>query len=109
MDYLYKKPKKVQSSLDSLRQNEIVMPATINIPVEPVKDSNEIKEPEIKQLGHITFISQEEYLRDIETMCKRDKWFMETIKGFCNKVVEVNVEQPIQSDKSTSVTGEGSE
>jgi hypothetical protein len=100
MDYLYKKPKKMQ--------NEIVMPATINIPVEPVKDSNEI-EPEVKQLGHITFISQEEYLRDIESMCQRDRWFMQTVRQFCDKAVEVNVEQPIQPDKSPSVTGEGSE
>lgn len=94
-------------------QNEIVMPmvepATIithEIPKpEPFRES----EPEVKQLGHITFISQEEYLRDIESMCQRDKWFMETIKGFCDKVVDVNVEQSVQSDKSTSIVGEGSE
>jgi hypothetical protein len=117
MDYLYKKPKKMQ--------NEIIVPivehATI-ITHEIPKSEPEVKsgkgsvEPHpqgthhgeaVKQLGHITFISQEEYLRDIETMCQRDKWFMETVKGFCNKVVDV--EQPIQSDKSTSVSGEGSE
>jgi len=136
MDYLYKKPKKTQSSVDSLRQNEIIVPiveqrqslpslvpATIithEIP-KPEAQSDTAKgclEPEVKQLGHITFISQEEYLRDIETMCKRDKWFMETVRGFCNKVVDVGaecvaprggLEQPIQSDKSTSISGEGSE
>ena len=103
------------------------LPATIvthTIP-KPVKGSVEPEpfresEPEVKQLGHITFISQEEYLRDIESMCKREKWFMETIKGFCDKAVEVNggaeciatkggLEQPIQSDESTSIDEKGSE
>jgi hypothetical protein len=119
MDYLYKKT----PSKKSPPKNEIVLPATIvthEIP-KPVKGSVEPEpfresEPEVKQLGHITFISQEEYLRDIESMCKRDKWFMETIKGFCDKAVGVNVgdtkgglEQSVQSDESTSVNEEGSE
>jgi len=82
------------------------MPATIITP-DPLEVKEEHNEA-VKQLGHITFISQEEYLRDIESMCKRDKWFMETIKGFCDKVVDVNVEQPVQSEKSTSVNEEGS-
>lgn len=101
MDYLYKKTPSKQYP----PKNEIIVPATIVTHTIPKPES----EPEVKQLGHITFISQEEYLRDIESMCKRDKWFMETIKGFCDKAVEVNVEQPIQSDKSTSISGEGSE
>lgn len=99
MDYLYKKTPSKQYP----PKNEIILPATIVTQDIPKPES------EVKQLGHITFISQEEYLRDIETMCQRDKWFMETIRGFCDKVVAVNVEQPIQSDKSTSISGEGSE
>jgi hypothetical protein len=91
MDYLYRKPSTA---------NQIVMdiqPATI------------ITQKEEKPVSHITFISQEEYLRDIETMCARDRQFMDTIKRFCNKVVEVDVvEQPLPSDKSTSVNEEGS-
>ena len=125
MDYLYKKSKKVQAPCGSdttkgRLENEVCIPKTepatiitFEIP-KPVKGSVEPEpfresEPEVKQLGHITFISQEEYLRDIETMCQRDKWFMQTIKGFCDKVVDVHVEQPVQCEKSTSVAGKGSE
>ena len=88
MDYLYKKPK-----------NEIIVPAELPATIVTAD----------KKDAQITFISQEEYLRDIETMCQRDKWFMETIRGFCDKVVEVHVEQPIPSDQSASVSEEGSE
>ena len=66
---------------------------------------------EAKPVSHITFISQEEYLRDIESMCSRDRQFMDTIKRFCSQVVEVDVkdvEQSLQSDKSPSVNEEGS-
>lgn len=94
MDYLYRKPSTA---------NQIVMdiqPATMI--------TEEVKE-EAKPVSHITFISQEEYLRDIESMCSRDRQFMDTIKRFCSKVVEVDVvEQSVQSDKSTSVNEEGS-
>lgn len=103
MDYLYKKKLK----------NEIVMPVEVKTELPATIVTHTIpkpeSEPEVKQLGHITFISQEEYLRDIESMCKRDKWFMETIKGFCDKAVEVNVVESVQSDESTRVNEEGSE
>lgn len=98
MDYLYKKPK-----------NDIIVQVE-ELPPTIVTGSE-------KKDSHITFISQEEYLRDIETMCQRDKWFMETIRGFCDNVVEVNVENSVNgsveqstpSDQSASISGEGSE
>ena len=90
MDYLYRKPSTA---------NQIVM---------DVKPATIVTE-EAKPVSHITFISQEEYLKDIESMCSRDRQFMDTIKRFCSKVVEVDVvEQSLQSDKSTSVNEEGS-
>jgi len=93
MDYLYRKPSTA---------TQIVMD------IKPATIITEEKE-EVKPVSHITFISQEEYLRDIENMCGRDRQFMNTIKRFCNKVVEVDVvEQPLPSDKSTSVNEEGS-
>jgi hypothetical protein len=108
MDYLYKKPKK-----------EIVNPIPIELPATINTVPNEVHIPfgsdmaKGQQKGHITFISQEEYLRDIETMCQRDRWFMETVKGFCNNVVEIDIqngqqdtwslEQSIQFDESTSI------
>lgn len=108
MDYLYKRP-------STVCENQIVMK------VEPeIKPATIITE-EAKPVSHITFMSQEEYLRDIKTMCMLDRSFMETIRGFCDKVVEVNVgtecytqpkgglEQSIQPDESASVAGEGSQ
>lgn len=114
MDYLYKKPKKVQAPCGSDTTkgrlvNEVCIPKTEPATIITHEIPKPESEPEVKQLGHITFISQEEYLRDIETMCQRDKWFMQTVKGFCDKVVDVHVEQPVQCEKSTSVAGEGSE
>jgi len=114
MDYLYKK--KLKNEIVMPVEIKTELPATIVTYTIPKPES----EPEVKQLGHITFISQEEYLRDIESMCKRDKWFMETIKSFCDKAVGVNVgaecvapkgglEQSVQSDESTRINEEGSE
>ena len=104
MDYLYRKP-----------SSEAHVPSTANQIVMDIQPATIITQKEVKPVSHITFISQEEYLRDIESMCGRDRQFMDTIKRFCNKVVEVDVgdtngglEQSVQSEKSTSVTGEGS-
>jgi hypothetical protein len=93
MSYLYKKP----------------APKLIPAPV------NEIIVPEIPEKvdvigsSHITEITYEEHLKNLEMMCKKDREFMKRVREFCDDHKEENfpnVVQPI-SDKESSSEHEG--
>jgi hypothetical protein len=121
MAHLYSKNLKTSTAI----KNEFVEPATmisglvppspqgglintiskIDIPVNPV---NEIIDPSVTtpKANHITFMSYEEYLKDIESMCKQDRMFMERVRSFCYEPVEEDekneLEQSLPSEKSSS-------
>lgn len=105
MAHLYAKNLKTSTAI----KNEFVEPATmitkIDIPVNPV---NEIIDPSVTtpKANHITFMSYEEYLKDIESMCKQDRMFMERVRSFCYEPVEEDekneLEQSLPSEKSSS-------
>jgi len=72
MSYLYKKP----------------VPKNIPAP------TNEIIVPEIPDkvdiIGHITEITYEEHLKNLELMCKKDREFMKRVRLFCEENKEDN-------------------
>jgi hypothetical protein len=91
MSYLYKKP----------------VPKPIPAPI------NEIIVPEILEKvdiigSHITEITYEEHLKNLEMMCKKDREFMKRVQQFCDdhKEEAFNVVQPV-SDKESSSEHEG--
>lgn len=71
MSYLYKKPtpKPIPAT------NEIVMPSI------PEK---------VETTSHITEITYEEHLKNIEMMCKADRAFMKRVREFCEEHREEN-------------------
>jgi hypothetical protein len=39
---------------------------------------------------HITYLSYDEYMKGIESMCKADKLFMKRLKAFCDSTVDTD-------------------
>lgn len=67
--------------------------------------------PDLSESSHITFMSYDDYLRDIASMCKNDRMFMERMKTFWNDIVEdekEDVEQSLPSTKPSCESGDGS-
>jgi hypothetical protein len=94
MSYLYKKP----------------VPKNIPAP------TNEIIVPEIPEKvdvigSHITEITYEEHLKNLEMMCKKDREFMKRVRFFCeeNKEEAFNVVKPLSDKEPTSEHEGGSE
>jgi hypothetical protein len=84
MAHLYAKTLK-----PTVTENQFIEPATmvtgsvsIDIQVNPV---NEIIDSSPTK---ISYISYNEYIRDIESMCKSDKMFMHKLKSFCESSTE---------------------
>lgn len=102
MAYLYAKNSKTSTAVQPAP-----MITKIDIPIDS-KPINEIVEPSVTtpKACHITFMSYEDYIKGIESMCKQDRMFMERVRSFCNEPVEEDekdeLEQPLSSDKSTS-------
>lgn len=109
MSYLYKKPTKrseygkasispfIEAKLPMVEVNEVVIP-----------------QEKIDVIGssHITEISYEEHLKNLELMCKMDREFMKRVRLFCEENKEQNfpdVEQPLQHPEPASQHEEGSE
>jgi hypothetical protein len=92
MSYLYKKPvpKNIPAPV-----NEIVVPS---IP----------EKVDVIGSSHITEITYEEHLKNLEMMCKKDREFMKRVRFFCeeNKEEAFNVVKPV-SDKESSSEHEG--
>lgn len=93
MSYLYKKP----------------APKPIPAPV------NEIIVPEILEKvdiigSHITEITYEEHLKNLEMMCKADRAFMKRVREFCEEHREENFPHVTESaSESTREHGDESE
>ena len=84
MSYLYKKP----------------APKPIPAPV------NEIIVPEILEKvdiigSHITEITYEEHLKNLEMMCKKDREFMKRVREFCEDHKEENFPNVPDTSQST--------
>jgi len=76
MSYLYKKPvpKPIPAPV-----NEIVVPS-IPEKVDVIGSSQSSA-----SLGHITEITYEEHLKNLEMMCKKDREFMKRVRFFCEE------------------------
>jgi hypothetical protein len=128
MSYLYKKPTKRseypkgesltslygKASIDEVIEvNEVVIPEREHFVKVRVPTLWEEKVEKVDVIGsHITEISYEEHLKNLELMCKMDREFMKRVRLFCEENKEQNfpdVEQPIQHPKPASQHEEGSE
>lgn len=105
MSYLYKKPTKRSeygkaSISPFIEVNEIVIP------------QEKVEKVDVIGSSHITEISYEEHLKNLELMCKMDREFMKRVRLFCEENKEQNfpdVEQPLQHPEPASQHEEGSE
>jgi hypothetical protein len=101
MSYLYKKPTK-RSSYGKASIDEVI-------------EVNEVIIPEILEKvdvigSHITEISYEEHLKNLELMCKKDREFMKRVRLFCEENKEENFPHVSESaNESTSEHGNESE
>jgi len=71
MSYLYKKP--VFNTIPAT--NEIIMPSILE---------------KVETTSHITEITYEEHLKNLEMMCKADRAFMKRVREFCDEHKEDN-------------------
>jgi phage host-nuclease inhibitor protein Gam len=111
MSYLYKKPTKRSSygkaSIEEVK--EVVNPERESVRV-PTLWEEKVDVPTPLD-SHITEISYEEYLKNLELMCKADRTFMKRVKEFCddNKEEAFNVVKPVSDKESSSEYEERSE
>lgn len=101
MSYLYKKP--VPKNIPVF--NEIVMPS--------IPEKVDIPEGEVlpnPYIGsHITEITYEEHLKNLEMMCKKDREFMKRVREFCDDHKEENFPNVPDTSESPSEHGNESE
>jgi hypothetical protein len=95
MSYLYKKPTK-RSDYGKASIDEVIEVNEVVIPEEKVEKVDVIG-------SHITEISYEEHLKNLEMMCKKDREFMKRVRLFCEENKEDNFPHVSESaDESTS-------
>lgn len=118
MSYLYKKPTKRNEypkgeSMRSPYGKASIEPLVNAKPVSAEPCEVVIPQEKIDVIGsHITEISYEEHLKNLELMCKTDREFMKRVRLFCEENKEQNfpdVEQPLQHPEPASQHEEGSE
>jgi len=105
MSYLYKKPTKrseygkasIEAELPLVEVNEIVIP------------QEKVEKVDVIGSSHITEISYEEHLKNLELMCKTDREFMKRVRLFCEENKEENFPDVTNANESSSKHEEGSE
>lgn len=125
MAYLYKRNIDKPIGLSTLPPPLPATITTVDLPVPASRHSHCLNEmkipaigmdskmeiPDLSEPSHITFMSYDDYLRDIASMCKKDRMFMERMKTFWNDIVEdekEDVEQSLPSTKPSCESGDGS-
>lgn len=83
MSYLYKKPapKPIPAPI-----NEIIVPEILE--KVDIPEGEVLPNPYIG--SHITEITYEEHLKNLEMMCKKDREFMKRVREFCEDHKEEN-------------------
>lgn len=107
MSYLYKKPTpKPIPATNEIAVNEIIVPEILE--KVDIPEGEVLPNPYIG--SHITEITYEEHLKNLEMMCKADRAFMKRVREFCEEHREENFPHVTESaSESTREHGDESE
>lgn len=114
MAYLYKRNIDKPIGLSTLPTPVPATITTVDLPIPAIGTDSKLEIPDLSEPSlpsHITFMSYDDYLRDIASMCKNDRMFMERMKTFWNDIVEDEkdgMDKPLQSTKPSCQSGDGS-